>query len=156
MSGVSICTLDCQICGTSLLSILIKPDRSGISEKLARRARSGVGLLESAATSNCANKLRRAMQAATYAKALQSVRADTAFALQSPRPEVRLFCLAALEVAQSRLLSKRHCSAPTWMDTQELPCFVRLKRNPAFLQQLAGSYCETGKNADQLALEYHI
>ena len=97
---------DCQICGTRLLSILIKPDRSRISEKLVRRARSGAGLLESAVTSNCANKLRRAMRAATYAKALKSVRADTTFALQSPRPEVRLFCLAAIAVAQSRPLVK--------------------------------------------------
>ena len=43
---------DCQICGTRLLSILIKPDRSRISEQLVRRARSGAGLLESAVTSN--------------------------------------------------------------------------------------------------------
>ena len=97
---------DCQICGTRLKSILIKPDRSRISEKLVRRARSGAGLLESAVTSNCANKLRRAMRAATYAKALKSVRADATFALQSPRPEVRLFCLAAIDVAQSRPLVK--------------------------------------------------
>ena len=46
------------------------------------------------------------MRAATYAKALKSVRADTTFALQSPRPEVRLFCLAAIAVAQSRPLAK--------------------------------------------------
>lgn len=93
---------DCQICGTRLLSILIKPDHSRISEKLVRRARSGAGQLESAVTFNCANKLRRVTRAATYAKALKSVRADTAFALQSPRPDVRLFCLAAIAVAQSR------------------------------------------------------
>jgi len=97
---------DCQICGTRLVSILIKPDRNRISEKLVRRARSGAGLLESAVTSNCANKLRRAMRAATFAKALKSVRADTAFALQSPRPDVRLFCLAAIAAAQSRPLVK--------------------------------------------------
>ena len=93
---------DCQICGTRLLSILIKPDRSRISEKLARRARSGAGLLKSAVTSNCANKLRRAMRAATYVKARKSVRADTDFALQSPSPDVSLFCLAAIAAAQSR------------------------------------------------------
>ena len=97
---------DCQICGTRLVSILIKPDRSRLSEKLVRRARSGAGLLESAVTSNCANKLRRAMRAATYAKALKSVRADTAFALQSPRPDVRLFCLAAIAAAQAHPLIK--------------------------------------------------
>ena len=46
------------------------------------------------------------MRAATYAKALKSGRADTAFALQSPRPDVRLFCLAAIAAAQSRPLVK--------------------------------------------------
>ena len=97
---------DCQICGNRLISILIKPDRSRISEQLVRRARSGAGLLESAVTSNCANKHRRAMRAASYAKALKSVRADTAFALQSPRPDVRLFCLATIVEAQSRPLVK--------------------------------------------------
>ena len=42
------------------------------------------------------------------------------------------------------------------MGTQELPCFVRLKKSPAFLQQLTGLYCETGKNSDELECEYHI
>lgn len=37
------------------------------------------------------------------------------------------------------------------MGTQELPCFVRLKRNSVFLSQLTGLYCETGKNSDELA-----
>lgn len=46
------------------------------------------------------------MWAVTFAKALKSVRADAAFALQSPRPDVRLFCLAAIAVAQSRPLGK--------------------------------------------------
>ena len=35
------------------------------------------------------------------------------------------------------------------MGTQELPCFVRLKKSPAFLPQLTGSYCETGKDLDE-------
>ena len=97
---------DCQICGMRLHSILIKPDGNRISEKLLRRARRGAGLLENAVRSNCTNRLRRAMRAVTFAKALKSVRADAAFALQSPRPDVRLFCLAAIAVAQSRPLGK--------------------------------------------------
>ena len=92
--------------GAQLNSILIKPDGNNISEKLLRRARRGAGLLESAVRSNCANELRRAMRAVTYAKALKSIRADAAFALQSPRPDVRLFCLAAIAAAQSRPLFK--------------------------------------------------
>ena len=46
------------------------------------------------------------MRAVTYAQALKSVRADAAFAPQNPRPEVRLFCIAAIAVAQSRPLVK--------------------------------------------------
>ena len=46
------------------------------------------------------------MRAVTYAKALKSVRSDAAFALQSPRLDVRLFCLAAIAAAQSRPLAK--------------------------------------------------
>jgi hypothetical protein len=136
---------DCHICGTRLLSIFIKPDGNQISEKLVRRARRGTGLLESAVRSNCANRLRRAMRAVTYAQALKSGRADAAFALQSPRPDVRLFCLAAIALAQSRPRSKRQCSATASMVTQELLCFVLLKWSPVFLPQLNGLYCETGK-----------
>ncbi len=97
---------DCQICGAPLLSNLIKTDGNRFSENLVRRARSGAGLLERAVRSNCSNKLRRAMRAVTYANALKAARTDAAFALQSPRPDVRLFCLAAIDVAQSRPLVK--------------------------------------------------
>lgn len=97
---------DCQICGARLLSNLIKTDGNRFSENLVHRARSGAGLLEGAVRSNCSNKLRRAMRAVTYANALKAARTDAAFALQSPRPDVRLFCLAAIDVAQSRPLVK--------------------------------------------------
>lgn len=97
---------DCQICGTRLHSILIKHDGNRISEKLLRRARRGAGMLEYAVRSNCTIRLRRALRAVTFAKALKSVRADAAFALQNPRPDVRLFCLAAIAMAQSRPLGK--------------------------------------------------
>lgn len=46
------------------------------------------------------------MRAVTYANALKAARTDAAFALKSPRPDVRLFCLAAIDVAQSRPLVK--------------------------------------------------
>ena len=38
------------------------------------------------------------------------------------------------------------------MGTQELPCFVRSKKSPAFLPQLTGSHCETGKDPDERRL----
>jgi hypothetical protein len=54
----------------------------------------GAGFLESAVAPNCANKVQRAKRAATYARSLNSVRADAAFAFQSPRSDASLFCLA--------------------------------------------------------------
>jgi hypothetical protein len=63
-------------------------------------------LLDHAAKPNSEIDLRRAMRAVTFAKALKSVRGDPASALQSPRPDVRLFCLAAIAAAQSRPLVK--------------------------------------------------
>ena len=46
------------------------------------------------------------MRAVTFAKALKCVRVDAAFALQNPRPDLRLFCVAAIASAQSRPLVK--------------------------------------------------
>lgn len=97
---------DCQMCGTRLLSIFGKPDGEPVSEKLLDRARRGAGLLELAITSNRTTRLRRAMRAVVFAMALKTVRGDPAFALQSPRPGVRLFCLAAITAARSRPLAK--------------------------------------------------
>ena len=49
---------------------------------------------ESALRSDCTPKLRGA------------IRADMVFALQSPRPDMKFFCFAAIAVAQPRLLVK--------------------------------------------------
>jgi hypothetical protein len=46
------------------------------------------------------------MRAVTFAMALKTVRGDKAFALQHPRPGVRIFCLAAIAAAQAHPLSK--------------------------------------------------
>ena len=93
---------DCEVCGSRLLPILAKQNAEPVPKKLVGRARRGAGLFERAAKPNCEIDLRRAMWAVTFAKGLKSVRGDPAFALQSPRPDVRLFCLAALAAAQSR------------------------------------------------------
>lgn len=97
---------DCKSCGTRLRPILTKSDDPTVPEKLLRRARSGAGLLEQAVKSDRTMHLRRAMRAVTFAMALRAVRSDPVHALQSPRLEVRLFCLAAIAVAQSRPLLK--------------------------------------------------
>lgn len=97
---------DCQMCGTRLLSIFAIPDGEVASEKLLRRARCGAGHLELAIASNSIPRLRRAMRAVTFAMALKTVRGDKAFALQHPRPGVRIFCLAAIAAAQAHPLTK--------------------------------------------------
>lgn len=97
---------DCKSCGTRLRPILTKSDDPPVPEKLLRRARSGAGLLEQAIKSDRSMHLRRAMRAVTFAMALRAVRGEPVHALQSPRPEVRLFCLAAIAVVQARPLLK--------------------------------------------------
>jgi hypothetical protein len=61
-------------------------------------------LLEPAIKSDRSMHLRRAMRAVTFAMALRAVRGEPVHALQSPRPEVRLFCLAVLAFVQARSL----------------------------------------------------
>ncbi len=97
---------DCTKCGTRLRPILTKSDDPPVPEQLLRRARGGAGLLEQAIKSDRSMHLRRAMRAVIFAMALRAVRGDPVHALQSPRPEVRLFCLAAIAAAQSRPLLK--------------------------------------------------
>ena len=98
--------VDCQMCGTRLLSIFAKPEGELASEKLLRCARRGAGHLELTIASNSTARLRRAMRAVTFAMALKTVRGDTAFALQHPRSGVRIFCLAAIAAAQIHPLTK--------------------------------------------------
>jgi hypothetical protein len=87
---------DCQICGARLLP---KADRRNVTaapEKLVDRARHGAGVLERVAMSGSARQQRRAMRAVTFAMALKGLLGDPFFALQSPRPNIRISCLAAI------------------------------------------------------------
>jgi hypothetical protein len=61
-----------------------------------------------------------------------------------------------IDEVHNLLAGRRLCSALASMGTQELPCFMRSKRSPGFLQQLTRSYCETGKDSHQLAPKYHV
>lgn len=97
---------DCRKCGARLLPVLARPEDAPAPEKLLRRAHRGAKLLEQAVRSDRTRSQRRAMRATTFAMALRAVRGDPLHALQSPRPEVRLFCLAAIAAAQSRPLLK--------------------------------------------------
>lgn len=97
---------DCQMCGARLLPKAEKQNGAAVSEKLIHRARSGAQVLERVAISGSPRELRRAMRAVTFAMGLNALRGDPFFALQSPRPNIRLFCLAAIVSAQSRPLVK--------------------------------------------------
>ncbi len=97
---------DCQICGARLLPKADRQNGAAVSEKLVDRARRGARILERVAVSGSARQLRRAMRAVTFAMGLKALCGDPFFALQSPRPNIRLFCLAAIASAQSRPLVK--------------------------------------------------
>lgn len=97
---------DCQMCGGRLLPKADRQSGAAVSEKLVHRARHGAGVLERVAMSGSARELRRVMRAVTFAMGLNALRGDPFFALQSPRPNIRLFCLAAIASAQSRPLLK--------------------------------------------------
>ena len=97
---------DCQICGARLLPKADRQQDAAVSEKLVHRARHGAGVLERIAMSGNVRQLRRAMRAVSFAMGLKALRGDPLFALQSPRPIIRLFCLAAIASAQSRPLVK--------------------------------------------------
>lgn len=97
---------DCQICGTRLLPKAGRRSVTAAPEPLVDRARHGAGVLECGTISGSARQLRRAMRAVTFAMGLKALHGDPFFALQSPRRNIRLFCLAAIAVAQSRPLVK--------------------------------------------------
>ena len=96
------------------------------------------------------------MRAVTFAKALKSVRADTAFALQSPRPDLRLFCLAAIAVAQSRPLGK----APMFsigIDGHARVALLRaFEKEPRLLAAIDRIARNRRNEANPLATKYHI
>ncbi|MCZ4258415.1 TniQ family protein [Sulfitobacter sp. G21635-S1] len=97
---------DCQVCGTRLVQTLGKTGDEQLPDKLIYRARRGAGMLECAARSRSPKQLRRAMRAVTFSMSLKGCHGEPLFALQSHRPEVRLFCLAAIAAARSHPLAK--------------------------------------------------
>ena len=97
---------DCRVCGTKLVQTLGKAGDEPISDKLIYRARRGAGMLECAARSQDPRQLRRAMRVVTFAMSLKGCHGEPLFALQSHKPEVRLFCLAAIAAARSHPLAK--------------------------------------------------
>jgi hypothetical protein len=102
-------------------------------EKLINRARRGAGMLECAARSRGPKQLRRAMRAVTFAISLKAFRGDPAYALQSHRPEVRLFGLAAIDAAQSRPLVKAAISSSGIDDYARVALLRAFDKEPRLL-----------------------
>ncbi|KQI67707.1 hypothetical protein AN189_14340 [Loktanella sp. 3ANDIMAR09] len=124
---------DCQVCGTRLVQTLGKIGEEQISGKLIYRARRGAGMLACAARSRSPKQLRRAMRAVTFAMSLKGCHRKPLFALQSHKPEVRLFCLAAIDAAQSRPLIKAAISSSGIDDYAKVALLRTFEKEPRLL-----------------------
>ena len=124
---------DCQVCGTRLVQTLGKTGDEQIPDKLIYRARRGAGMLECAARSRSPKQLRRAMRAVTFAMSLKGCHGGPLFALQSHKPEVRLFCLAAIDAAQSRPLIKAAISSSGIDDYAKVALLRTFETEPRLL-----------------------
>ncbi|MDE4193164.1 TniQ family protein [Phaeobacter gallaeciensis] len=124
---------DCQVCGTRLMQTLEKPGEERISGKLIDRARRGAGMLECAARSRGRKQLRRAMRAVTFAMSLKTFRGDPSFAVQNPRSEVRLFCLAAISAARSHPLAKAAIVSHSVEDYARVALLRAFEKEPRLL-----------------------
>ena len=146
---------DCKSCGSRLRPILTKSDDPPVPEKLLRRARGGAGLLEQAIKADRSMHLRRAMRAVTFAMALRAVRGDPVHALQSPRPEVRLFSLAAIAVAQSRPLLKAAMLSIGIDDFAYAALLRTYEKEPRLLATIGRIAGRHRKSGFPLAIESH-
>ena len=124
---------DCQVCGTRLVQTLGKAGDEQVSEKLIGRARRGAGMLECAARSRSPKQLQRAMRAVTFAMSLKGCHGGPLFALQSHKPEVRLFCLAAIAAAQPRPLIKAAISSSGIDDYAKVALLRAFEKEPRLL-----------------------
>jgi hypothetical protein len=124
---------DCRVCGTRLVQTLGKTGDEQIPDKLIYRARRGAGMLECAARSRSPKQLRRAMRAVTFAMSLKGCHGGPLFALQSHKPEVRLFCLAAIDAAQSRPLIKAAISSSGIDDYAKVALLRAFGKEPRLL-----------------------
>ncbi|WP_289040847.1 TniQ family protein [uncultured Aliiroseovarius sp.] len=124
---------DCQVCRTRLVQTLGKPGEEQISGKLMYRARRGAGMLEHAVRQRCQRRLRRAMRAVTFAMSLKTIRGDPSFAVQNPRSEVRLFCLAAIAAARSHPLAKAAIVSKSIDDYARVALLRAFEKEPRLL-----------------------
>ncbi len=90
-------------------------------------------MLECAARSQGPRQLRRAMRAVTFAMSLKTFRGDPSFAVQNPRSEVRLFCLAAIAVARSHPLAKAAIVSKSIDDYARVALLRAFEKEPRLL-----------------------
>ena len=147
---------DCQVCGTRLVQTLGKPCEEQISGKPIFRARRGAGMLECAARSRGALKqLRRAMRAVTFAMSLKTFRGDPSFAVQNPRSEVRLFCLAAIAAARSQPLAKAAIVSKSIDDYARVALLRAFEKEPRLLAAVDHIAQRRAKSAGPMTAASH-
>ena len=147
---------DCQVCGTRLVQTLGKPCEEQISGKPIFRARRGAGMLECAARSRGALKqLRRAMRAVTFAMSLKTFRGDPSFAVQNPRSEVRLFCLAAIAAARSHPLAKAAIVSKSIDDYARVALLRAFEKEPRLLAAVDHIAQRRAKSAGPMTAASH-
>lgn len=146
---------DCKVCGTRLVQILGKTSDEQISEKLIYRARRGAGMLECAARSRGPKQLLRAMRAVTFAMSLKTFRGNPSFALQTPRSEVRLFCLAAIAAARSRPMAKAAIVSSSIDDYARVALLRAFEKEPRLLAAVDHIAQRRARSIGPMAVESH-
>ena len=146
---------DCQVCGTRLVQTLGKTGDEQISGKLIFRARRGAGMLECAARSRGPKQLRRAMRAVTFAMSLKTFRGDPSFAVQNPRSEVRLFCLAAIAAARSHPLAKAAIVSKSIDDYARVALLRAFEKEPRLLAAVDHIAQRRAKSAGPMTAASH-
>ena len=146
---------DCQVCGTRLVPTLGKASGEQMPEKLINRARNGAARLEYAARLRSSKQFRRAMRAVTFAISLKAFRGDPLHALQGHRLEVRLFCLAAIDAAQSRPLVKAAISSSGIDDYARVALLRAFDKEPRLLAAVDYIARQRAKSIGAMAVESH-
>jgi hypothetical protein len=73
------------------------------------------------------------MRAVTFAMSLKTFRGDPSFAVQNPRSEVRLFCLAAIAAARSQPLAKAAIVSKSIDDYARVALLRAFEKEPRLL-----------------------
>ena len=112
-------------------------------------------MLESAARSRGPKQLRRAMRAITFAMLLKTFRGDPSFAVQNPRSEVRLFCLAAIAAARSQPLAKAAIVSKSIDDYARVALLRAFEKEPRLLAAVDHIAQRRTKSAGPMTAESH-